>query len=686
MKTLKKVLTVVMTLVLLLTGFVVLPVQAEGEGFTAKLGYSDPAWGVQEWGDKVNTTVTGAGTYTLSWDLAEGQAVNSAVVFVVDIVGAGADFAAQGIALKDLKVKVDGADLAVDMSKVVTGDIEENGNFRIEIYNEYGTTKDAAPIDKATLVAAKNLTVEFTLAVAGNIAKLGYADPAWGVQEWGDNVNVNVNGSGTYTLSWDLAEGQAVNSAVVFVVDVVGASADLLADGKKINLTDLKVKVDGADLAVDMSKVVTGDIEENGNYRIEIYNEYGTTKEAPSIDITKLVAAKNLTVEFTVDVVSAGYTTKLGYADPAWGVQEWGDNVNTVVTGAGSYNLTWNIPEGSTANSAVVFVVDVVGAGADLLADGKAFNLTDLKVTADGTALAVDMSKVVTGDIEENGNYRIEIYNEYGKTKEAAPIDIAKIVASKTLAIDFTLEVIDAPTATPEETTPAAPAVTFDPAGKYNAYLGLQTPNWTYRDAWNSANGIGSEYWGSFIYGNETKKQYGVVTDVEVAGNGTYSVKLTDFGSIISDDFTTAKQDYFNLLYISTDIPLSENIKITDAKVIMDGKTIKTFSDAYLDPDEKEYVKILFQNIWNNDVKELPFYLAPTSSIEMKFTISGFNYDNEAAGEEQTTPAPTTPASNVPADEAPSGNILPIVIAVVAAVAVVAVVAVVVLKKKKANK
>ena len=546
MKTLKKVLTVVMTLVLLLTGFVVLPVQAEGEGFTAKLGYSDPAWAVSEWGDKVNATVTGAGTYTLSWDLAEGQAVNSAIVFVVDIVGAGADFAAQSM-----------------------------------------------------------------------------------------------------------------------------------------GVTDLKVKVDGADLAVDLSKVITGDLEENGNFRIEIYNEYGKTKEAPSIDTTKVVATKNLTVEFTLGVV--GNTAKFGYSDPAWAVSEWGDNASTIVTGAGAYNLTWNIPEGTTANSAIVFVVDIVGASADLLADGKAYNLTALKVTADGTELAVDLSKVITGDIEENGNFRIEIYNEYGTTKAAAPIDITKIVASKTLAIDFTLEVIDAPTATPEETTPAAPAVTFDPAGKYNAYLGLQTPNWTYRDAWNSANGIGSEYWGSFIYGNETKQQYGVVTDVEVAGNGTYSVKLTDFGSIISDDFTTAKQDYFNLLYISTDIPLSEDIKITDAKIIMDGKTIKTFGEAFLDPDEKEYVKILFQNIWNDDVKELPFYVAPTSSVEMKFTISGFNYDNEAAGEEQTTPAPTTPAATTPAD-APSGNILPIVIAVVAAVAIIAVVAVVVLKKKKANK
>lgn len=518
----------------------------------------------------------------------------------------------------------------------------------------------------------------------GYKASLGYADPNWAVQEWGDKVNTTVTGAGTYTLSWDLGEGQAVNSAVVFVVDVAGAAADLLTQGKQFKLTDLKVKADGTDLAVDMSKVVTGDIEGKGNYRIEIYNEYGTTKEAAPIDKAALVAAKNLTVEFTVDVVAAGYTTKLGYADPNWAVQEWGDNVNTVVSGAGSYNLTWNVPEGSAAKSAVVFVVDIEGAAADLLADGKAFNLTALKVTADGTELAVDMSKVVTGDIEEKGNYRIEIYNEYGTTKEAAPVDITKLSASKTLSIDFTLEVIDAPADKQEETTPAAPAVTFDPAGKYNAYLGIQTPNWTYRDPWNSANGIGSEYWGQFIYGNETKKQYGVVTDAEVAGNGTYSVKLTDFGSIINDDFTAAKQDYFNLLYISTNIPLSEDIKITDCKIIMDGKTIKTYDEAFLDPDETEYVKILFQNIWNENVKELPFYVAPTSSVEMKFTISGFSYDNEAAKEDVPV-APTT-ASDPVEQPASEGNILPVVIAVVAVVAVIAVVAVVVLKKKKANK
>ena len=155
----------------------------------------------------------------------------------------------------------------------------------------------------------------------------------------------------------------------------------------------------------------------------------------------------------------------------------------------------------------------------------------------------------------------------------------------------------------------------------------MQTPNWTYRDPWNSANGIGSEHWGDFIFGNETNEKYGVVTDAVVAGNGTYTVSVTDFGTIFADDFKTAGQEWFNLLFISTDIPMDENVKVTDVKLIIDGKTVHKYAEAYLDPDTTDYVKILIQNIWNEDVKEISYYAAPTTSLEMTFTISGFDYD-----------------------------------------------------------
>lgn len=299
-----------------------------------------------------------------------------------------------------------------------------------------------------------------------------------------------------------------------------------------------------------------------------------------------------------------------------------------------------------------------------------------------------------TGDYTDTQAIRLKGgYNEWAdKYLAESPAGVTEITYTITIK-DITVGG-EAPT---EEATEATGSG-FDPAGEYNAYLGIQTPNWTYRDAWNNPNsGLGSDVWGSFIYGNETKEKYGVVTDAKVAGNGTYTVSLTDFGTIISDDFTTADQDHFNLLFISTDIPRSDDVKITDVKIIMDGKTIKTFDNAVLDEDDEDYVKILIQNIWNEDVKELPFYNAPSKSVEMTFTISGFNYDNEAAaGSDETTAsddktdADNKTDANNQATEANAedkseddGSVLPIVIAVVAVVVVIGVVVVVIGKKKK---
>lgn len=381
------------------------------------------------------------------------------------------------------------------------------------------------------------------------------------------------------------------------------------------------------------------------------------------------------------------YTAALGYTDSSWSSQTGfgaDSSVQTTVSGDGTYTLSWD----ASAADALVFVIDIVGGGEAL--SGSA--LTDMTISVDGNDVPVNVAKVLTGDIEGNGNWRMEIYNEYGAgTKENPPIDPAAISFGSNLTVTFTLgeagaapaadeepvEETEAPVETEAE-EPAAEVAPFDANGTYNAYLLLQTPNWTYRDAWNSANGVGSEYWGSFIYGNETSEKYGVVTDAVVAGNGTYTISLTDFGTIISDDFTTASQDYFNVLGISTDIPLTDDVQITDVKLIIDGQTRHTYKEAYLDPDETAYVKVLIQNIWNEDVKEISYYPAPTSSVEIQFTVSGFAYDAEQPAEE-TEPV----AVEAPAAEESGSSATGIIIAVVVIAAVV-VVAVVVMKKKKA--
>lgn len=252
----------------------------------------------------------------------------------------------------------------------------------------------------------------------------------------------------------------------------------------------------------------------------------------------------------------------------------------------------------------------------------------------------------------------------------------------------------------------------------YHAYLGVQSASYTFRNAWNDATyGQGVTSDDGMVYfdqltgwenpGNIAVSKGGVFTDAEITGDGTYSVSVTDF------DF--GEDETLNLLFVSTDIPLDAGITISDVKVVMDGNTKYTFDEAYLSPDEKEYVSPMCINIWNEDLGKqdgLFGYMMPTDSIELQFTVSGTGVEAEttAAETEEVTEAETTEevteaiteaetteavteadteaaeteaaaADTQPAEESSSSNV-GVIIAIVAAVVVVAVVVVVVVKKK----
>lgn len=254
----------------------------------------------------------------------------------------------------------------------------------------------------------------------------------------------------------------------------------------------------------------------------------------------------------------------------------------------------------------------------------------------------------------------------------------------------------------------------------YHAYLGVQSASYTFRNAWNEPSyGQGVTSDDGMVYfdqltgwdGATPLNKGGVFTDAEITGDGTYSVSVTDF------DF--GEDETLNLLFISTDIPLEAGITISDVKVIMDGNTKYTFDEAYLSPDEKEYVSPMCINIWNEDLGKqdgLFGYMMPTDSIELQFTVSGTGVEAETTeAAEEVTEAETTEevteaeteateevteaeteaeteaaeteateaaaADTQPAEESSSSNV-GVIIAIVAAVVVVAVVVVVVVKKK----
>ena len=166
----------------------------------------------------------------------------------------------------------------------------------------------------------------------------------------------------------------------------------------------------------------------------------------------------------------------LMYAAGDWSVSAMGTDSypdgNIDVTADGTYTVTtggfmWEDEETgdlvpATATGATVFCVDITDLANDLgfatagvdgmdttadkmaLAQSKGIQISDVKVSttnADGTSTdyAVDSSKVLYGDIEGNGKLRIEVYNEYGDTKNDAPFDHDSVEFDNTISVTFTI-------------------------------------------------------------------------------------------------------------------------------------------------------------------------------------------------------------------------------------------------------
>jgi len=149
-----------------------------------------------------------------------------------------------------------------------------------------------------------------------------------------------------------------------------------------------------------------------------------------------------------IDITEDGtYTVKTGGF--TWEDEETGDLVPATATGATVFCV--DIAGVADAYGFASAGVDGLETGADKMAYAKAagINVTDIKVTAtnsDGTTTdyPVDSSKVLFGDIEGNGKLRIEVYNEYGDTKNDAPLDNTAISFDDTLAVTFTISGLNA--------------------------------------------------------------------------------------------------------------------------------------------------------------------------------------------------------------------------------------------------
>ncbi|MGN0641609.1 MAG: hypothetical protein ACI4JJ_00555 [Huintestinicola sp.] len=206
----------------------VMAVNASAAEYDAFLMFTDWDWLWGNWnvGQSGDAVVNGYGTYTVSINAAETpdsmSATNGAQIFCIDIVGGGAEFSVDNTVATIDSIKADGVEIAVDNSKIVYGDIEENGNFRIEIRNTYGQTGEAGnehynPIDPDTFSATESVEVTFTLSDPNGSAPA--AEEAAPAEDTAPAADSDTTSSGTgNTSAAALAGVMAVAAAAAVAV------------------------------------------------------------------------------------------------------------------------------------------------------------------------------------------------------------------------------------------------------------------------------------------------------------------------------------------------------------------------------------------------------------------------------------------------------------------------------------
>lgn len=173
----------------------------------ATLGFADADWFPQDWESSVE--ITGDGTYTLTSTVVAGS--EDYTVFVVDCVGMYAAYPDATATLDS--IEIDGSEIDVDTSKILYGDIEEKGNYRIEIYNMYGDSKDDPGVNSAQIIN-ESLSVTFTVSGMGGASEESPADEAAPASDSGTTTAAATGNSSALSL----AAVMAVSAAAAFAV------------------------------------------------------------------------------------------------------------------------------------------------------------------------------------------------------------------------------------------------------------------------------------------------------------------------------------------------------------------------------------------------------------------------------------------------------------------------------------
>ena len=250
-----------------------------------------------------------------------------------------------------------------------------------------------------------------------------------------NSATVNVLGGDAglkqYTVTFNTQYPRACG--MVYVLDI----ADYCKTYPNALVRIDAIKADGNEVKFDANKFFYGDLDGNGNYRVEMANIWGCghndgwngLADTPfhkgggeTTNETALAFSHTFEVTFTVvSNTSDGtgvYTPNLITINPSWG-GTWGYNDGAtmeVVKENGKYAIKNNqfditYKSGDHADGSIMTFIEI----ADLYGFFPGTHATLDALLLDGNAVSYDQSKVI--DSNESPKYRLELWNCYGTTK-----------------------------------------------------------------------------------------------------------------------------------------------------------------------------------------------------------------------------------------------------------------------------
>lgn len=568
-----------------------------------------------EGAEVIDAAMTEDGEYTISiskLNLVDEE--NAEKIFNMLYVSTNipVDEANANVVAKASSVKIDGVEVAKDIAIPHKGDIEDYYRFMIaDVYAPgdgtdsyfYGNPSDDADAKALSPVPSESIEITFSIeGVDWSTAPLPNATTAPGPSATPEPSQAAVTPPPEVSIApFDIYVASNVNDALSPDEGIVGT------DGKAIQA------------GVFASKEVKAKIDAAKNSKNEPVFSEGTTTyfetDTASATISKTGA-------YTLSLTARGNCDDLTNYGAIW--------LPVLIN-----NSSCNMPT-------------------DFNLVGKEISVTSAENTTE--TKTYNWSAQLMQDSEKN--VRLSVCNQWAANdaEKAASNTIKDVIpVKKGDTISFTFYVTaDAPAPI---STPTPAAISTAAATSYNGYLGFQTDNWAFRNIFQDADyGLKSKYldykteigyWDASQKPADSKqcaKQKVTITDTTMTDNNvvyTATIKGLNLQTLKGADPKDVVSTAFNMLFISTDIPLAmQGVKMKDATLKIDGNVVKEYTVVPCKGDASGYYQFMLADGYapSDGTKDAAYpsgdllKTLPTDSIEISYKMEGVDFDRHEIG------------------------------------------------------